>query len=277
MNTYGIDERVWKKVVGRGWVWPGSIALAASVCPELLNEGIKWQAYASLHDTETSKIAIECGTSPLQIRNALADWATNEANVMKTLERLAEWDRRLAVWCACAVAETVLKYVPVDEGRPRTAITTVRAWVLGHATTVQVQIAGRGANAAAKSATAVRASVNYAAEAAAFATAYAADAAVTGPESYQITAAANVAHEAATAEASVGRSSPAYELDYPEWPRVRDANLKPLREVVAGAIISYPTTEETNASRGLASGRTLVAGALGVMLGAGIVRAVGRR
>ena len=67
----------------------------------------------------------------------------------KALDWLANLNRRLGVWCACAVARESLRFVPKGELRPQRAIQTTENWVRGIATRKQVR---KAAYAAAKSA-----------------------------------------------------------------------------------------------------------------------------
>lgn len=144
MNTFGIDERVWQSVVGRKKVTPSLVALAASVCPEVLGEIAKWKPYESLLLTETSDMALLGGMSSVQIRNGLVTWVMSFESAKSPLKALGLWDRRLAAWCACALADTVLKYFPDGEERPHIAVETTRCWVVGSATKQQVMKALRG-------------------------------------------------------------------------------------------------------------------------------------
>ena len=104
------------------------------------------------------------------------------------------WPTREEVALAeCDCAETVLKYVPKGEDRPRIAIETRRAWAVGEATEDECQDAAKGAFASAEDAcfsaeaaahsAAVAASAHYSVgpddDAAEDASSYAADAVVT--------------------------------------------------------------------------------------------------
>jgi len=280
MNTYGIDLRVWKEVVGRKkTVGPALVALAASACPSVLNKGlprkseqrIAWTTYDSLHSTEQSDLAIEChgDNARVVVRNALVEWAMSHDDAQTPLRALAEWDRKLGAWCACAVAETALMHAPAGENRPRVAIETTRSWVMGRATIDDVRKAGDAAYTA------------YAYTAYAYTAAYTAAAAYAASAAYAYTAAyaaysassaayAAYSASAAAAYAAYAASNATYATS--EWERIRNAELKRLCEVVAGAIINYPTGEMVDASRGL-SRNTLAAGAAGMLIGAGIMRA----
>jgi len=251
MNSYGIDPQVWAKVAGRSAsrATPALVALAASICPELLNEGIHWKPYDSLTKTEDSRIAQQCGTSYLQVRNALAAWVMAQPYADRPLGDLARWDLRLGVWCACAVAEAALKRIPGSHPRPRGAIETARLWVMGLATIDQVRVAANLTDTEDEAGLPrIVNDVYNSALAASFAT-YSKDSEV----------AARAVDYAADVVAESSGS-----LD---WERYRVTALRGLREVVAEAIINYPTSDVIRPSQGLANS-TLAAGFAGVALGA---------
>lgn len=66
------------------------------------------------------------------LRNALADYIATQTDAQAVLPRLTYGDRRLSVWCACAVSERHLD--PKREYLHRATIETARAWVHGQAT-----------------------------------------------------------------------------------------------------------------------------------------------
>jgi len=269
MSKYGISKDVWMAVVGKRKVTPALVTLAASLCPEILKEKtlassvdekgkVTWMPFASLHSTEQSDIAVEChgDNASIVIRNALAEWTMSHKDAEVPLRALAIWDRKLGVWCACAVAETALKHVPAGEDRPRIAIWTTRQWILGRATIDDVRKAYSASSAAASAAYTA-----YATNAASAAYAYAASAAAYAAAAYSASAyAASAAAYAANAAAADGS---------PGQTRISNAELARLCEVVADAIINYPTDEMVEPSRGVAGRNVLVAGALGAALGAG--------
>lgn len=82
-------------------------------------------------------------------------------------------DQRLLVLCACACAETVLKYIPANEKRPKQAIMAARRGARGKAAEAEVQVAFTRASAAAA------AFADVGADAPAYAAGAAADAAYT--------------------------------------------------------------------------------------------------
>jgi hypothetical protein len=65
----------------------------------------------------------------------IADYVRAEfENASDALEWLVSKNRRLGVWCACAVAREVLECVPKRNDRPRIAIETTEDWVRGKVT-----------------------------------------------------------------------------------------------------------------------------------------------
>ena len=145
--------------------------------------------------------------------------------------------------------------------RSRIAIDTARLWVLGRATAEQARAASMASYESAEASardTNVRPSLRRAAQSSA------SDASI---------AAYHVAYDARSVASSVAdafaRREGAYDYETSGWWVRRDAVLKDLREVVADAIINYPTGEMVNASRGVAGRNVFVAGALGAALGAG--------
>jgi len=260
MSRYGIDDRVWRKVAVFSNSGPDWIALAACVCPEMLEEDIAWSPYDSLTLTETSSVAIECGTQSMAIRNALVEWAKIQIGAELVVHELAQWDLKLGVWCAAACVETALKHVAAGDNRPRMAVETARRWVLGRATMYELQDAylnagkiGGLTGPASDLALAARQLIGAAAGIRPG----------MGPDAVRWavmnTADANITHLSRFPESSYGPA--------------REKEERRLLKTVAGAIISYPTIETINASRGLVSGRTLLAGAVGAAVGAGIMLA----
>ena len=179
-----------------------------------------WKAVVKLSD---------CGTSAEQVRNALAAWVKRQKNGAVALRELTEWDRKLGVWCACAVVESALKHLPAGEDRPRIAIETARSWVLGQATVEQLRKAGTDslkARHAVKAADASKGSCPYLVAAATNVTLMAifeqdANAALTGSDVAKY----------------VAQALPTY--------RERRAGLGRLRTVIAQAILNYPVVEKS--------------------------------
>jgi len=264
MSKYGIHKDVWRVVVFGREEAPYRIALAASMCPAILGElteqseedsegFVVWTPYRSLHEAENSMVARECHdrSASVVIRNALAKWAMAQTDPETAIQSLAKWDRKLGVWCAAAVAETVLKYVLVGSIRPRIAIETSRAWVLGRATVqqlrlVQGDIAGGSA------------------EAAAFCVAAGTSLEFTGSSSFLPGYAAFCA--ASAEEKAIALRSAVYP-SVEEMAKSRNLATRRLRPVIADAIINYPTAEAIADSKGVV--RSIAApAAIGVVSGA---------
>jgi len=269
MKTYGIDRRVWGQIIGEREATPALVAFAASACPEVLDEILdelgrvredlnEWSPLPSLHLTEQSTLAIECHDrfASVVIRNALASWTMSSNDAAVAISALARWDYRLAMWCACAVAETTLNLVPAGENRPRVAIEAARSWVLGRGAIDDVRRLAGDADIAASRLS------------------YAGDQAASNAASAAARAANEVyfaAYDASAAHAFAYADSFFIRYGTPRHTAAREDELKRLREVVAEAIINYPTGEMVGPSRGISRG-TLAAGIAGIALGAGAIR-----
>jgi len=263
---YGIDKRVWR-AIGRPAAGPALVALAASVCPQLLDQGLKLTLPKSLADIERSDLAVEChgDSADRVIRNALAAWAETfdcyGIGADRSIRSLAHWDLKLGVWCAAAVAETALQYVPDGEDRPRNAIEAARAWTVGRARVSEVRKAQLSLRDMGSRATFSRATFGSHASAS-MAAFFVMESVTSGDFMTQEYSTGNAAVYAALAASSA-----------------RDTNENVERQnlslTVAAAIMSFPTGDIV-ASRGLSS-RTLIAGAAGLAMGAGIMRIARRR
>lgn len=249
-DTFGIDERVWDAVIGvlgRRKVKPGDVALAASICPEMLNDGSNlkrfldlspearenfiregkfvWLPYKSLWLTEQSDLARECGASPVQIRNALAAWVMGVKNARFALNRLVRWDHKLGVWCACAVGEPPLRHRPeVVSGfstweNATHAIKITRDWVRGRATWDQVDWLTRTTPMGSQ------------------ATFWAVDSFINRRF------AGNSASEAASILTTEECLEGDFKASAPEWEKVRKKHIERLCQVVAGAIMNFPSDD----------------------------------
>ena len=263
MNTYGIDKRVWNALFGPGprEAAPSEVALAASICPEVLEEGIAWKSYRALRLTEDSPIALQCGTPYMQVRNALAAWVMDQSEAQLALKYLAKWDRKLGVWCAVACAETALGYISADEKRPRIALETARAWVRGKAFAGRVRAVGRNAMEAFEGTSAyVSASEAHARGATAYAV-------------YDAQKGVFQSYNAAIHAISAGIYAPGMQRPGGDsyFDSFNEENER-LKQVIAQAVIDYPTAEAVKPSRGL-SRNTLAVGIVGAMIGAGAMHA----
>jgi len=260
---YGIDKRVWSKVVGKKPITPELVALAASLCPEILSERLRTKPYGYLSWTENSPLATQCGTSVVQIRNALAAWVMDQEDAIKAIAPLAEWDSKLGMWCACAVVETALKYIPPGEPRPQRAIKTARAWVVGRATGKEGIESGRASQSAASLYYGEAAKwdedrpawvrAGRVAEAARMAT---------------IPGRASAAKAVEYAAMALVGSTPSNEGGVTVWVEgIDDENVR-LREVVAQGVFSYPTLRTRPPSGSVELHNALVAGVVGAAVGA---------
>jgi len=96
-------------------------------------------------------------------------WEGDSANASSMMDWCEKADHRRLTAMACDIAESVLKYIPDGEERPRRAIETTRAWLRGEASRDAVNDAEDGACEA------IRVAPNVAADFAASAAATAAD------------------------------------------------------------------------------------------------------
>lgn len=64
-------------------------------------------------------------------RDVLYQWARKQTRSSDMMRSLADLDRRLAVWCSCVVARSVMRFVPDGESGPRLAIEAAEGWVYG--------------------------------------------------------------------------------------------------------------------------------------------------
>jgi len=300
MNTFGIDPRVWKAVVGSQEPTPDLVALAASMCPEVANDGMSrkewdalsakerdklkaeisftWEPHASLFSTESSDIASQCNVPSAQVRNALAQWTMAQRNASDALESLGQWDRKLGVWCACAVAETVLQYVPAKENAPGIAIKTARDWVEGYATDKELEKAADRAQRLFISRY-ERFDDNDEPYVPALGAMDAARSAALGaspsPSPQRIRmrfhwiewTADAASRTLALVEVGDRVDSRTFDRHF-HLTQIQKKENRRLREVVAGAIMEYAVGGPARSSRGLTANRTVAAGVFGVAVGA---------
>jgi len=165
----------------------------------------------------------------------IAQWAMTQADVLSALLSLVTYDRRLGVWCTCQVVRDALRFVPASERRPRVAIETTEAWVMGRASTKQVS----------QSATAAYAVPIPASFAAAYA-AYAASGQRQDDVCFSVrTAADAAAHAAANSSAAVAAARASNTATEPYasaavWGAEMNAELIRLQKVVAAACFTFP-------------------------------------
>jgi len=275
-KTYGIDPRIWKAVVPPGETGPAWVALAASVCPELIDEGFEWAPYGSLALTETSDVAMECGTPTVKIRNAIIEWVMAQKDARFSVEHLFLWDRRLGAWCALAVAEIAERYISERNNLASVAIKTARQFLLGRRTVDEVvaatnDVEGQGddnffvyddgmtlLSAYQCTCFAARGSAGFAS-----ALAWLESAPGRYAQNSVIYTAAASAHMS-TREGIYGNNQTS------QWKDAQRISMRDLNAVVASAIISYPSSEILASGR-IVSGKTLTAGIAGAALGAAAV------
>jgi hypothetical protein len=163
----------------------------------------------------------------------VSQWTMQQPEALWALNPIANWNRLLAIWCACRVAREGLRYVRESEDRPRISIETTERWLIDDATLDEVRAA---AEAAAASSSVNTYGAAYAATSAAQATARAA--AVSGlvqndPFVFAVDSSAR-----AVASAAAYAVDPRKNLGL--WSSARDAELLRLREVVAKACLTFP-------------------------------------
>jgi len=303
MNTFGIDPRVWMAVVGKQEATPALVAFAASLCIDGLSEGamdaqgkpkgphvvvwqervpsawdprvMTWTPRKSISSMDEADRALGCdGASvAVAVRASLAEWVLAQGNAEIALNALAKWDRKLATWCAAAIAESVAHHSRPGEKRPLQTANTVRDWIRGKATAKQVDEAISAASLAANDAHNVYImtslpplkSAAVAATEAAYAAYDAALYAIHGPSPVVFRA---VAHAAV---AGVNARAPAV-FNERSWKKAIDAEFKRLREVVAKGVVSYPNRGLIVSSQGIST-QAVVAGVVGAVLGAAVMRA----
>jgi len=277
MSRYGIDNEVWETIFEGLAVTPGRLVLAASLCPAVLGELteqsepdewglISWNAYDSLRLAEESIVTAECHGSDgsVVIRNALSSWVMTRASTTNTIEMLAEWDRNLAAWCACSVAETTLKCAgPSRRTAALAAINTVRKYVRGEATLADVRSSDDAIGRVTYAIEAENAEARNVSLSAGYYALISVGATVSichssRPSGSAVRAVTAAAESTAYATTKNGLA----------WEMATVDEIKRLREVIAGAIHTYPRRESFVSSRGLVGGRTLAAGIAGVAAGA---------
>jgi len=312
MSTYGIDDDVYiladsasrnGKYVPR----PAIVALAASLCREVMHEDIPAPP-KSLADAE--KMAIEChgDSSRAVVRNALSAWVASKRSTSDALSEVAAWDNKLAVWCGCAIAEAAMNLSATLDPSYRGMISLARNWVVGLATSERIMFAaldaadqvailleGTIADVGRNQTVSDLVTANYAASFAA-ATAVsslrlaraASDfrAAPSKRTKEQLLAEAgllmrnakkSVTEKPANKKADSDEMRAAIRLDDLAMDEYWDKRTRReellFRDVVEQAIFTFPTSRPIAPSRGLVNGRSLAAGMAGVLIGAGAMYA----
>jgi len=86
------------------------------------------------------------------IPDGLAAWCREQTDAHMVMRKIAQIDRRLVIWCACACAETAAPFVPTGEESVATAIRAARGWVARSATLKLVRQVSRRVRKAASGA-----------------------------------------------------------------------------------------------------------------------------
>jgi hypothetical protein len=224
-----IPLRSWKAIVRR--VLLSEVLLSLVVDP-LESEDVSKQ----MREIGPTWIRMPLGDAPIryfnfedlgskalsQMQITIAQWVMTDKNASSALSTLTDWDKRFGVWCACAVARTLLRFVPEGELLPLRAIETAEAWSIGKASIKDCRAA---VTAAFDAAEAAYRNDNAAAAEAAYAAADVADAAA----ETAVFAAADI--ETVCARAANANSTT--DAEYAD-------ELIRLREVVANACMTFP-------------------------------------
>ena len=236
-NPYGIDDRVWSRIVGSETPTIDKIMFAAALDPLMLVDLDMIQPPRSLAECVQLGEMGTRGNLETYLRSVLIKRVMSDVSrVEKTLNNIALWEIRLGVWCAAACAESVLRFVTVREVRPRLAVEAAKGWVLG----VIDADAARAAERAAANVAA--ADFEYSASSVASAAAsHAANAAVMA--AYSVAARDAASAYAASASAAATAAHAAYAAAY----RAADSATYAARsadvficEAIAHAIDTYP-------------------------------------
>lgn len=151
-NVYGISDAAFNAVFeGKSGGSLVFLSFAASLCPEVLHDSeVKQQIervrvgdirVRTLSEIESSPIAEECHGAAARdvVRNAVVAAVMSHGKPERALRSIWLWDGKLATWCACAVAEKVLREMFDWETDPRIAIERARQWALGNGSLVEAR------------------------------------------------------------------------------------------------------------------------------------------
>ena len=132
-NPYGIDDRVWERIVGSETPTIDKIMFAAALDPLLLVDLDMIQPPRSLAECVQLADMGTRGDLRSYLKSVIIKWVTSDPPIgsHETARNISRWDSRLGVWCAAACAESVLRFVPAGEDRPRLAVEAAKDWVLG--------------------------------------------------------------------------------------------------------------------------------------------------
>jgi hypothetical protein len=147
---YGIDPKVWNRInryqiINEMEPTLPLIMFSAALDPLLIHE---------IDEIPEPRSLIECvrladsgtrGDLRDYLRGVLTEWIMEQDNGENAIYLITNWDKRLGVWLAAAVAETALRFVPASEERPARAVQAARDWVYGSATYLDVSAAAAAA------------------------------------------------------------------------------------------------------------------------------------
>jgi hypothetical protein len=217
---YGIDPKVWNRInryqiINEMDPTLPLIMFSAALDPLLIHEIDEIPEPRSLIDCVRLADSGTRGDLRDYLRGVLTEWIMEQENGENAIYLITNWDKRLGVWLAAAVAETALRFVPASEERPARAVQAARDWVYGSANYLDVSAAASNASNAA-----------YYAEAA--------DAA------YAANAAANAANAAYYAEVAAAEAAAA-ECAHDAVERAADADpYVGMRNTLVNAVWTYP-------------------------------------
>jgi len=199
-------------------------------------------------------------------RYALADWVMEQKDARLALEAIAEWNRTLGVWCACAMAETCLRLVPKGRKGPHLEIEMAKRWAQGHATAEQVKRIAENEDPHA---------LHAGFSSAMLAGSEAIEAAYTAANLVYVNRnrVGRNAYSLAGTVASAWAYEHGYEPDTAKWDAEVKSRLADLRETILLAIHYYPGRLVAS-SGGLVEPSTIIAGIIGLTIGAGVAHAM---
>jgi len=279
MSRYGIDPRVWAAILKsakkgtKNWDFtnPALVALAASACSEIIHD-IKLKPYDSLKRTENSRVANQCMKSPVAIRNALAAWTMDQDDALVAIDRLSQWDLDLGVWCTCAAIDTIIAYGPKGDDLFPDGLEVARARSIGENALEEVEATADGLSSRVQEweteyngtpqVNSVERAVGESVSAVLDAMIYDGSSGLVHAMRRVVQAFTVQAFGVTIVNPTNQRSDEDYEDVLEKLRLAQGEEASRLREVIAQAIYSYPTSRLVKSSRGL-SRKALIAGAVG--------------
>ncbi len=168
-----------------------------------------------------------------QALETISQWVTSRRSADSAIREIAQYDRRLGVWCAAQLARTVLRAVPKGEGRPLIAVETAERWVIGEATAQQCRDAASSSAAAA-------ADMPFRSAQSSTHAAYAAARAAKTAVEHQSFASGTASSAAYAADMAAYYMDKSPSLSQAEFKALRIADGRRLLEALADACLSYP-------------------------------------